>query len=722
MQSTLKVQGMCCSAEEQLIRNRLSRMPEVSELSFDLMNETLTVNHTFADEEPLRKALSDIGMRAQGCGESCSTGEEAETLRSNSQNLLLGIALALSIGSEVIAWLTGKEQSWPVIGTAVLAILLGGRETFAKGSIALRTFTLNINFLMSLAVIGAIVIGSWPEAAMVTVLFAIAERIESYSMDRARNAVRALMELAPETAWVERFGAWVEVAAGEVALGQRVRVKPGERIPLDGNVVSGESSVNQAPITGESLPVEKTIGDQLFAGTINEEGVLEFEVTGSRGNTTLDRIIKTVQEAQGSRAQTQRFIDSFARYYTPIVVLLALLVAVLPLAFGQPFWPWLYKALVLLVIACPCALVISTPVTVVSGLAAAAKRGILIKGGINLESGRSLRMIALDKTGTLTHGKPVVTDVVAMEDFDQATVAQLAASIDHLSAHPLAKAIEDRWDGSLVPVQGFKSVTGRGVIAAVDGKEYMVGNERMANERGVASIELERELRRLQSEAKTTVILAQGTTPIGVFGIADTLRQESVEAITQLHALGLKVAMLTGDNEATASAIGKQAGIDNVEAELLPEDKLATIERLLSTYGAVGMVGDGVNDAPALAKATVGFAMGGAGTDTALETADVAIMNDDLRRIPDFIRLSRQTATILTQNIVFALGLKVVFFALALTGHATLWMAVFADMGGSLLVVGNGLRLLRNRQAAPFSRHLLMQSRIKKEPSRCEGP
>jgi len=461
-------------------------------------------------------------------------------------------------------------------------------------------------------------------------------------------------------------GEWVEVEAGSVALGQRVRVKPGERIPLDGEVVLGQSAVNQAPITGESIPVDKVVGDQLFAGTINEQGVLEFTVTGKRGNTTLDRIIKTVQEAQGTRAPTQRFVDNFARYYTTGIVIFAFLVAIVPLAFGQPFMPWLYKALVMLVIACPCALVISTPVTVVSGLAAAAKQGILIKGGVHLESGRNLRMIALDKTGTLTHGKPVVTDVIAMHDCDREKALQLAASLDHLSGHPVAKAIEDQWKGELLEVIGFESITGRGVAGTIEGVSYMVGNHRLIEERGACCDHVHSELDRLQAEGKTTVVLANAKEALAIFGVADTLRSESVDAIQELHKLGVKVAMLTGDNASTAKAIGSQAGIDDVQAELLPEDKLKVIEQLLESHGSVGMVGDGVNDAPALARATVGFAMGAAGTDTALETADVALMKDDLRKLPAYIRLSKKTAAILTQNIALAIGIKVVFFALYL--------------------------------------------------------
>lgn len=692
---------MCCSAEEQVIQNKLGRMPEVKTLGFDLINQVLTVEHDFDSEEPLRKALSEIGMKPGVHGNSCDAeGHDhihADDTSDKRENFLLGLSLVLAIASELVGWAIGHEKSPIVILLAILAILVGGRETFTKGLVAVKTFTLNINFLMCLAVVGAIVIGSWPEAAMVTVLFAIAEKIETYSLERASNAVRSLMKLAPNTALVSRNGAWVELDSHEVSLGERVRVKPGERIALDGIVVLGESAVNQAPITGESVAVEKSIGDKLFSGTINESGILEFEVTGVSGSTTLDRIIKTVQEAQASRAPTQRFVDSFAKYYTPTVVVLALLVVILPLAFGQPFFPWLYKALVLLVIACPCALVISTPVTVVSGLAAAARKGILIKGGAHLESGRNLSWIALDKTGTLTVGEPKVINIVAMHGFDENKGKQIAASLDHLSAHPVAKAIVDVWEGEALPVDGFASLSGRGVAGRVGGEPYILGNHRLVEERKVCCDHVHKELERLESEGKTCVILADAKEALVIFGVADTVRSESVDAINELHKLSIRVAMLTGDNLRTAQAIGKQVGIDDVRAELLPEDKLRIVEEMLKSERGVGMVGDGVNDAPALAKATVGFAMGAAGSDTALETADVALMKDDLHKLADYIRLSRATGTILVQNIVLALGIKIVFFTLALTGHATLWMAVFADLGASLLVVGNGMRVGRTK-------------------------
>lgn len=689
------IDKMDCAVEEQLIRKRLGREAGIESMEFDLMSRKLTVEHSLDTDKPILKALAEIGMEPgqEGPGEG---GVVERPAGDQNEKWMMAGALGLAVVSEIVGWKTGTEQSLPVIILAVSAILLGGAKTFRKGLVAVRTLSLNINFLMCLAVVGAVAIGSWPEAAMVTVLFGIAEMIEAYSLDRARNAVRSLMQLAPERALVQRGTGWEEVDAKSIEIGSIVRVKPGERIPLDGDVVNGQSAVNQAPITGESVPVDKGVGDSLFAGSINEQGVLEFRVTGTRGHTTLDRIIATVQEAQASRAPSQRFVDAFARVYTPTVVVLAILVATLPLLFGQPFLPWLYKALVMLVIACPCAMVISTPVTVVSGLAAAARQGILIKGGAHLESGRKLKMIALDKTGTLTHGKPVLTDTIALHDSDKERALQIAASLDALSDHPVAKAIVQGWTGELLVVESFQSLTGRGVSGVIEGRLHYLGNHRLTEEKEVCCDHVHDALARLEADGKTTVVLSDDKEAVAVFGVADTLRAESVEAIRELHQLGFKLSMLTGDNEKTAAAIAAKAGIDDVRAELLPDEKLNCVEELLAQWASVGMVGDGVNDAPALAKATVGFAMGAAGTDTALETADVALMQDDLRMLPVYVRLSRKTGQILTQNLVLAIGIKVVFFGLALAGIATLWMAVFADMGASLLVVGNGLRLLHS--------------------------
>ena len=704
-QSIFVIANMDCPTEEALIRKRLGAVPGIEELAFNLMERRLTVDHSLADDGPILGALGEIGMRAgpaqpANCT-SCEAGrmDEAPTVPTRTR-LLMAVSGAAALAAEALAWSGADETSPLVIALALLSIATGGLGTLRKGWIALKTFTLNINFLMSVAVIGAVAIGEWPEAAVVIFLFALAELIETLSLERARNAIRGLMAMAPETATVRlESGEWAERPAAEVSIGQTLRVKPGERIPLDGVVTAGASAVNQAPITGESMPVEKAPGDAVFAGTVNERGAFEFRVTANKGGTTLDRIIHTVQEAQGQRAPTQRFVDQFARYYTPAVVAFAVLVALIPpLFFGAAFLDWFYKALVMLVIACPCALVISTPVTVVSGLAAAARHGILVKGGVHLENGRRIKAVALDKTGTLTHGRPQLTDVVPLNARPADELLQLAASVDAHSEHPVAAAIVAAWQEPgrpLLDVNAFEALAGRGAKGTVAGQLYYVGNHRLVEELAVCGPHVEEVLQRLEREGKTAVVLVTEREPLCVFGVADTVRGHSAEAIRDLHALGVVSVMLTGDNRTTARAIADQVGIDDARGDLLPEDKLAAIDELIARHGEVGMVGDGINDAPALARASIGFAMGAAGTDTAIETADVALMDDDLRKLPRFIELSRRTSHVLWQNISLALGIKAVFFALALAGQATLWMAVFADMGASLLVVGNGLRLLR---------------------------
>lgn len=705
--SVFIIDDMDCQAEEALIRKRLGKLPEVRELSFDLIGRRLTVGHDFPDEKPVLAALAEVGMEAQALpAENLSRAETKAPAIPGKAKALLALSGLAAIAAEILVWTGVRETSTAVIALALFSIAAGGHGTLRKGWLALKSFTLNINFLMSLAVLGAVSIGEWPEAAMVVFLFALAEMIETLSMDHARNAIHGLMAMSPETAWVQLAGGeWQEVESEAVSVGVIVKVKPGERIPLDGVVTAGSSSVNQAPITGESVPVLKSAGDPVFAGTVNERGMLEFRVTANKGHTTLARIVKSVQEAQGQRAPTQRFIDSFALYYTPaVVVLAALTAAVPPLFFGAAFEPWFYKALVMLVISCPCALVISTPVTVVSGLAAAARHGILVKGGLHLENGRLLKAVALDKTGTLTHGKPVVTDVIPLGGRAAEKMLALAAGVDAHSEHPVAAAIVAAWqnpDGGAVrevpAAASFESLTGRGAKAAVAGRLYYVGNHRLIEELGICSPALEEVLNRLEAEGKTAVALASETEPLCVIGVADTVRATSREAISRLHALGVASTLLTGDNQATADAIAAQVGIDDARGNLLPEDKLTAMDGLLSKYGKVGMAGDGINDAPALAKASIGFAMGAAGTDTAIETADVALMDDDLRKLPHFIQLSRDTFSILRQNIALAIGIKIVFFGLALAGKATLFMAVFADMGASLLVIFNGLRLLGKR-------------------------
>ncbi|EKS9913187.1 heavy metal translocating P-type ATPase [Burkholderia multivorans] len=704
VRSAFRIMQMDCPTEETLIRKKLGGMGEVSALEFNLMQRMLTVEHVPGAQPAIERAIRTLGMTPEAA--SAGTPASAAPAEAPAKPWWpLALSGAAAIASEAASW--AGLPAWLSALLAIAAVLSCGLTTYRKGWIALRNGNLNINALMSIAVTGAMAIGQWPEAAMVMVLFTIAELIEAKSLDRARNAIQGLMRLAPDTATVQDAdGTWRTIDAARVVLGAIVRVKPGERIGLDGEVVSGRSTVNQAPITGESLPVEKAAGDAVYAGTINESGSFDYRVTALASNSTLARIIHAVEEAQGAKAPTQRFVDRFARIYTPIVFAVALLVAVAPpLVVGGAWHDWIYRALVLLVIACPCALVISTPVTIVSGLAAAARRGILVKGGVYLEEGRKLAWLALDKTGTITHGKPVQTDVDAhAADIDFTRARHLAASLAARSDHPVSQAIaaaaRDANAPAFADVQDFEALLGRGVRGTIDGVRYWLGNHRLVEELERCSPALEAKLDALERQGKSVVMLIDDARVLAIFAVADTIKDTSRAAIADLHALGIRTAMLTGDNPHTARAIAAQAGIDDARGNQLPEDKLAAVDELArGGAGAVGMVGDGINDAPALARADIGFAMGAMGTDTAIETADVALMDDDLRKIPAFVRLSRATHRVLVQNIGFALGVKLVFLGLTVAGLGTMWMAVFADAGASLIVVGNGLRLLSNARA-----------------------
>jgi Cd2+/Zn2+-exporting ATPase len=690
---------MDCPVEEQLIRNRLGSMPGISQLDFNLLDRELTVYHCLGDTHAIVSTLEKLDMAP----ELLMTGDSPSAVPSGLSTrrwVQLAVGGTAAVAAELFTWTTGQDASWPVMALAALTILGAGLPTLKKGWIALKNLTLNIYFLMSLATAGAIIIGKWPEAAMVVFLFAVAEAIEVLSLERVRRAIASLSTLAPETADVKVGNAWLEQLVAGVGIGSRIRIRTGSRVPLDSRVESGRASVDQAPITGESLPVDKQVGDLLYAGSIVIDGVAEATVTAVAGDSTLARIASAIQEAQSQRAPTQRFVDGFAHYYTPAVVALAVAVAFGgPLLVGGTWGDWLYQALVMLVIACPCALVLSTPVTVVSGLTAAARRGILIKGGAYLEGGRLLKTVALDKTGTLTRGKPELIDASALGDMPVEQALLIAASLDEHSTHPVAKALVAGWrnrqpDAGLLAVETFGVLNGHGVTGTIDGRSWHLGNQRLVAELGFVSHPLEAQLALMERAGKTTVILCADSGPVALFGLADTVRPESAQAVMALKALDIEPVMLTGDNPATARAIADQIGIRDVRANLMPEHKQAAIAELKELFGSVGMVGDGVNDAPALARADIGIAMAAAGTATALETADVAIMDDDPRKVADFIGLSRRCASILKQNIALALGIKALFFALALGGRATLWMAVFADMGAGLLVVFNGLRLL----------------------------
>lgn len=694
IRTAIRIMQMDCPTEEALIRKRLGAMSAVKSMEFNLMRRVLTVVHAPNALEPVLEAVRSLGFQPEV---SDVTGQLAAVEDAKKACWPLVFAGFAAIASEAVIWMSLPAGLSAAL--AILAVVACGLSTYKKGWVAIRNGNLNINALMSIAVTGALALGQWPEAAMVMVLFTIAELIEAKSLDRARNAIGGLMRLAPEKATVRQAdGSWRVVEANTVTVGSVVRVKPGERIGLDGVLVFGRSSVNQAPITGESLPVDKGEGDAVFAGTINETGSFDYRITAAASNSTLARIIHAVEEAQGAKAPTQRFVDQFARVYTPIVFAIALAVAVvLPLLIGGFWHDWLYKALVMLVIACPCALVISTPVTIVSGLAAAARHGILIKGGVYLEEGRKLAWLALDKTGTLTHGKPVQTDFELLADVPMERCHRLAASLAGRSDHPVSQAVAnaaDQYGISRESVETFAALPGRGVRGVIGGKAYSLGNHRLVHELERCSPALEARLDELERQGKTMVLLVDEQQVLALFAVADTVKDSSRAAIADLHQLGVKTVMLTGDNLHTAEAIGQQVGIDQIRGNQLPEDKLKAVEAF-ATEGTVGMVGDGINDAPALARAHIGFAMGAMGVDTAIETADVALMDDDLRKIPIFVRLSQATHSVLVQNIVLALGIKAAFLMLTLIGPGTMWMAVFADVGASLMVVGNGLRLLQ---------------------------
>jgi Cd2+/Zn2+-exporting ATPase len=635
----------------------------------------------------------------EGCDHSSSNPWETRSLIAS--GVLVGIGL-------IVQW----TKALPAIGEKVVftaAMLAGGWFLLPKAWRAVLRLRPDINLLVIIAAVGASIVGQWAEAATVVFLFGVAEWLEGWADRRAQRAVKALLEIAPKTATVKRDGKFADVPVEEVRVDETIAVKSGMNIPLDGEVLTGESSVNQAPITGESVPVDKKKGDTVFAGTVNGEGSLEIRVTKATGDTTLARIIRLVKEAQEQKAPTQRFVDVFARYYTPAVTVVALLIFLVPPLFlGGDWSQWLYRACVLLIIACPCALVISTPVSIVAGMAALAKRGVLVKGGAHLESIAKLKTLAVDKTGTITEGKPQVQGVEPLNQKSEQEILRIAAAIDDHSSHPLAKAVVEfaKKQGIEFPrAENYQARSGRGAEGVVEGHAYFVGNHRFTHELGVCSEDIEHRLAVIESKGQSVIVV--GHRPhddckgevLGILAVGDTVRPNAAEAIKALHAAGIEsVVMLSGDNQRTADSIAKQVGIDEARGDLLPEDKVTAVKTLREKHGSVGMVGDGVNDAPAMASATIGIAMGGAGTDAAIETADVTLMTDDLGKIAETIRLGRRTLGIIRFNITFALALKALFLVLTLIGHASLWLAIMADTGATLLVVANSLRLLRRSE------------------------
>ena len=731
---TWRIPNMDCAAEESEIRHALRDVAGVQRLAFRLGARELAVDALPGALPGIEAALKGAGfaptgtvgaapapsVAASSCGACCGSGcgsaaavaapVDAKPSPWQALTLAPGLsrtvaALVLALGAELLSAFGPESVQWLGMALAVAAVALAGLSTYIKGFNALRRGRLNISALMTGAVTGAFLIGEWPEAAMVMALYALAEWLEARAVDRARGAIGGLLEMAPDT--VEQrdaHGHWHAAKAADVPLGAVIRVKPGTRLALDGVVTAGRSAIDQAPVTGESLPVDKAEGDAVYAGTLNQTGVLEVRVTAGARDTQLARIIHAVEQAQSERAPTQAFIDRFAAVYTPAVFVLALGVALLgPWLAG---WTWLtaiYKALVLLVIACPCALVIATPVTVVSALANAARRGVLVKGGVYLEEARRLKAVALDKTGTLTLGKPVLVahELLSNQEL-KATVLSAAAALSAHSAHPVSQAIAQGLAAQGVAagnVEHFVDQPGHGVEGVVGGQRLRLISQRAAEALGLGSALLTERLAAHQAQGRSVSLLVSDTAVLALFAVADTVKDHAPEAVRELHALGVQTVMLSGDHPAAAQAVAGTAGVAEAHGQLLPGDKLARIAELQARLGPTAMVGDGINDAPALAAADIGIAMGSAGTDIAMEAADVVVMNDDLRRLPGLIRLSRRTHGVLWQNIVLALGIKAAFLGLALAGLATMWMAVFADMGASLIVVANGLRMLRGGRA-----------------------
>jgi Cd2+/Zn2+-exporting ATPase len=693
-----RIEAMDCPTEERLIRKALEPMAGVNGLAFNLLGRELTVSHDLPATDAITAAIAALGMEAVPVDRTRPAGPEPAPVWMTPK---LAASLALALAAELLEWQHVASPWLPAI-CAVIAIALSGLPVFKKGWLAVLRRDLNINALMSVAAAGAVLLGQFPEAAMVMSLFAMAEKLEAASLTRAKNAVAALLALAPQEATViGDDGSEAVVAAGAVPIGARVRLRPGERVALDGAVEAGRSALDQSAVTGESLPVEKGPGDQLFAGTVNQEGELLYRTTALADDSTLARITRAVVASPGKKARTERFVDRFAAVYTPAVFAVALAVAVLPpLVAGASFAEWIYKGLVILVIACPCALVISTPVSMVSGLAAAARRGILVKGGLFLEQGHALTTMVLDKTGTLTTGKPSAAETFDLAG-DAAANRAVAVSLAARSDHPVSKALAraGREDGvAALPVADFAALPGRGVRGVVDGVPYHLGNHRLIEELGLCGPAIEARLETLEAQGQTAALLAGPDMVLAIYAAADVIKPHSREAVAELHSLGIRTVLLSGDNSRTAGVIAAQAGIDEARGDQLPEDKAAAVDALTAQgdgSGLVGMVGDGINDAPALARADIGFAMAAAGTDAAIETADVAIMDDDLRKVAAFVRLSRATVATLKQNIGLALGLKGLVLALTVLGYGSMLLAVFADMGTSLLVIANGLRLLR---------------------------
>ncbi|QSB48721.1 heavy metal translocating P-type ATPase [Parageobacillus toebii] len=689
------IEGMDCSSCALTLENHLKQHPSVKSVSVNFSTGKMRIEHDNSVEE-IMKEVEKAGYKASLVSNRRAETEMPTTQSSNNLLVLSGVLL-------LFGFLGSLTDMSPFMANVLYAIsiLISGYKPAKSAYYAIKSRSLDMNVLMTAAVIGAAMIGEWLEGATVVWLFALGNALQTKSIEKTRNSIRSLLDLAPPEAWVKQGRDLVRKSVEEVAIGDIIVVKPGDKIPLDGEVVQGESSVNQAPITGESIPVDKQIGDTVYAGTINEHGSLEIKVTKLVEDTTISKIIHLVEEAQEKKAPTQAFVDKFAQIYTPIVFALALAVMIFPPLLGSGTWgDWFYKGLELLVVACPCALVISTPVAIVSAIGNAAKNGVLIKGGAFLETAGSINAIAFDKTGTLTEGKPKVSQVIPINT-TKTDLLSIARTLEEYSTHPIALAVVNYAKEKEIPSRNgelFKSIVGKGVQATIEGIEYFAGNLKLFQELNTPIGEYESQMKTLQNEGNTLVIVGTKEQILGIIAVADTIRETTVKALQGLKNMGVdQIVMLTGDNKGTAEKVASQTGVNRYFAELLPEDKVKAIKQLQDEGKRVAMVGDGINDAPALATANLGIAMGGAGTDTAMETADIVLMADNLEKLPYTIKLSRKALKIIKQNIWFSLIIKFVALLLIFPGWLTLWVAVLSDTGAALLVILNSMRLLRLR-------------------------
>jgi Cd2+/Zn2+-exporting ATPase len=715
--STYKVKGLDCSEEISILKKELGARAGIVDLDFDVLNARMTV--TFEpetiSEQQIIASVDATGMKAVPWQQRSDQKEES-FWQSHGRMITTGLSAAFLLTGLLAHWYAhrnfldvllgglGEEHVTPVVSISlyICAIVAGACFVGPKALFAAKKLRPDMNLLMVVAIIGAMILGEWFEGAMVSFLFALSLLLEHWSVERSRRAIGSLLETAPKTARFRdsQSGQVRQVPVEDIAVGATVIIRPGEKIPLDGTVTSGSTTVNQAPITGESMPVRKNVDDEVFAGTINQDGAIEIEATKAASDTTLARIIHMVEEAQSRRAPSQQWVDKFAYYYTPAMMMLAAAIAVLPpLLFAADWGDWIYRGLVILVIACPCALVISTPVSIVSALTASARNGVLIKGGVFIEIVGHLKAIALDKTGTLTFGRPEVQEVIALNNHTTEELLATAAALEANSEHPLAKAILQKAESQNIAVDAatdFQAIKGKGAEGQIDGRLFWIGSHRLMHERGEDTPEVHKKVLKFEDAGHTVVAIGNDDHVCGIISIADSVRPQAGPAISAIKKAGIEqIVMLTGDNAGTAKAIAGDIGVDDYKAELLPEDKVNAVTSLLNEHGQVAMVGDGINDAPALATSTCGIAMGAMGTDAALETADIALMSDEIEKIPWLIYKSRNTLKIIKQNITFSLGLKLLFITLTLFGLASLWMAIAADTGATLLVTFNALRLLK---------------------------